>query len=52
MKHIEPDMISADVVSHTGISKYAEKFRKALVDYLYKNDCLFFTTAAHGFGFT
>ena len=49
LNHILPDLISAgDVVSHFGISTYAEKFRNDLVAFLSTHDCYFLTSANYG----
>jgi len=49
MDYIQPDLICAgDVVSHFGISIYAEKFRDDLSTYLLNHDAYFFTTARFG----
>ena len=49
MDHINPDLISAgDVVSHFGISLYAERFREDLVRQLKARNCFFLTTAQFG----
>lgn len=50
LKHISPAFITAgDVVSHLGVSLYAEKFRSDLAEYLQSSDAFFLTTAAFGY---
>ncbi len=50
MDHIRPSFVTAgDVVSHFGVSTYAERFRQDLFDYLRNNDVLFFTTSTFGY---
>jgi hypothetical protein len=52
IKHIKPNFITAgDVVSHFGISRYAEQFREDLVKILKNTDCYFLTTAPFGYLF-
>ncbi|MCR6660059.1 MAG: FkbM family methyltransferase [Asticcacaulis sp.] len=50
LDHIKPAFVCAgDVVSHFGVSAYAERFRADLVKALKERDLLFFTSAAFGF---
>lgn len=50
LKHIAPTFITAgDVVSHLGVSLYAEKFRCDLVEYLQNSEAYFLTTASFGY---
>ena len=51
INHIHPKFIAAgDVVSHLGVSKYAEKFRKDLIRVLKSNpDMMFITTVSFGY---
>jgi len=50
MAHINPQFICAgDVVSHFGVSRYAEKFREDLLKTLQARDIYFFTTASFGY---
>ncbi|MCI9573719.1 MAG: hypothetical protein HFH97_14135 [Lachnospiraceae bacterium] len=50
LKHISPVFVTAgDVVSHLGVSLYAEKFRSDLVEYLQNSEAFFLTTAAFGY---
>ncbi len=50
LDHIQPAFICAgDVVSHFGVSAYAERFRADLVRALKERDAYFFTSAAFGF---
>ncbi len=53
MKHIQPDFICAgDVVSHFGVSEYAERFRRDLELYLSQSGAFFLTTARIGYVLT
>lgn len=50
LAHINPQFITAgDVVSHLGVSLYAEVFRKDLVEYLKRSDAYYLTTAPFGY---
>lgn len=50
LSRIRPQFITAgDVVSHLGVSLYAEVFRKDLVDYLKNSDAYYLTTAPFGY---
>ncbi len=50
LDHIKPWFITAgDVVSHLGVSKYAEVFRKDLINYLCQSDTYMITTAPYGY---
>lgn len=50
LSHINPQFVTAgDVVSHLGVSLYAEVFRKDLVEYLKNNEVYYFTTAPFGY---
>lgn len=50
LNHIRPKFITAgDVVSHLGVSLYAEVFRKDLVSVLQEYDMYYFTTATFGY---
>jgi hypothetical protein len=50
MEHIKPKFICAgDVVSHFGVSLYAETFRKHLIKVLQQNDLYLFTTASFSY---
>ena len=50
--HIDPDFIAAaDVVSHFGVSTYADQFRADLVRVLQERDAMFITTATFGYLF-
>ena len=50
LSHISPQFITAgDVVSHLGVSLYAEVFRKDLVEYLQSSDAYYLTTAPFGY---
>lgn len=52
LEHIQPKFICAgDVVSHFGVSKYAEQFRADLLSVLEERDVYFFTTADFGYLF-
>lgn len=47
--HINPDLVSAgDVVSHFGVSSYAERFRNDLFSYMRSSEAYFLTTAPFG----
>jgi hypothetical protein len=49
LDHIRPQFITAgDVVSHFGISLYADQFRRDLIDCLAERDMFFVTTAPFG----
>lgn len=49
LDHINPQFITAgDVVSHLGVSKYSEYFRRDLVKSVHKRDIYFVTTASFG----
>lgn len=50
LDHIKPLFVTAgDVVSHLGVSLYAEEFRKDLIDYIVDSKAYFLTTAAFGY---
>jgi len=50
LDHVKPAFICAgDVVSHFGVSRYAERFRADLVRVLRNTDVLFFTSAPFGY---
>ena len=50
LKHIDPWFITAgDVVSHLGVSKYAETFRRDLVDCLLNSKAYLLTTSQFGY---
>lgn len=50
LSHINPQFITAgDVVSHLGVSLYAEVFRKDLTAYLKESDAFYVTTATFGY---
>jgi FkbM family methyltransferase len=50
LDHVKPAFICAgDVVSHFGVSRYAERFRTDLVRVLRTRDILFFTSAPFGY---
>lgn len=50
LAHINPVFITAgDVISHLGVSLYAEKFRRDLTEYLKESGAYFFTTAMFGY---
>ena len=50
LNHLRPEYITAgDAISHFGISRYAEEFRKCLYNYLIYNDACFVTSAAQGY---
>ena len=50
LNHIKPDFICAgDVVSHIGVSKYAQIFREDLEKHILNSDSYFLTTASFGF---
>lgn len=52
LDHIKPKFITAgDVVSHLGVSKYAEVFRRDLIEVLLTRDVYFLTTMPFGFLF-
>lgn len=50
LDHIQPQFITAgDVVSHLGVSLYAETFRKDLIAYLKSSGAYYLTTAPFGY---
>lgn len=50
LAHIKPEFITAgDVVSHLGVSLYAETFRKDLAAYLKSSEAYYLTTAPFGY---
>ncbi|PAB59146.1 hypothetical protein [Anaeromicrobium sediminis] len=50
LNHINPKFITAgDVISHFGVSKYAETFRRDLVKVLKEREMYFVTTAPFGY---
>lgn len=50
LAHIKPQFVTAgDVVSHLGVSLYAEVFRKDLVGYLKSSEAYYLTTAPFGY---
>ncbi|MCR5799063.1 MAG: hypothetical protein K6G69_03215 [Lachnospiraceae bacterium] len=50
LDYIQPCFVTAgDVVSHLGVSKYAEVFRDDLFDYLNNSKAYFMTTATFGY---
>ncbi len=50
LAHIKPQFVTAgDVVSHLGVSLYAEVFRKDLIEYLKNSEAYYLTTAPFGY---
>lgn len=50
LAHINPQFVTAgDVVSHLGVSLYAEVFRRDLVEYLKNSEAYYLTTAPFGY---
>lgn len=52
LNHVKPKFVCAgDVVSHFGVSRYADKFRRDLAKVLSERDIYLFTTAQFGYLF-
>lgn len=50
LSHIKPQFVTAgDVVSHLGVSLYAETFRRDLINYLKNSEAYYLTTAPFGY---